>query len=145
MAFELELQCEQFPLTKKQVASLLDTACDVVGESDNGQVSIRCVSNKEMQNLNKTYRKKDAPTNILTFSYDENEHDIAICMNVAEKEAKERKVELVDYTALLVTHAFLHALGMDHEESEDEEKKTEELEKKILSNSGFATNTLFAL
>jgi probable rRNA maturation factor len=141
----LELQCNQFPLTQGQAEGLLDTASNAVRVSDGGQVVVRCVSTEEMQGMNATYRKKDTPTNILTFSYDENEHDIAICMDVAEQEAKDRNVGITDYTALLLTHAFLHVFGMDHERSGDEEKKTEELEKEILSNAGFTTNTLFQL
>ncbi len=141
----LELQCEQFPLTHEQIMKLLDCACDKLDMHDSGHVTLRCVEVDEITNMNATYRHKNSPTNILTFSYDENEHDIAICMNVAADEARDRGVELADYAALLVTHGFLHALGMDHEASEKEELKTEELEKQILAETGFAPVTLFAV
>lgn len=110
-----------------------------------GHVTLRCVGIDEITNMNATYRHKNSPTNILTFSYDENEHDIAICMNVAMDEAQERGVGLADYVALLATHGFLHALGMDHEASDAEELKTEELEKQILAETGFSAVTLFSI
>ena len=124
---------------------ILDCACDKLNMQHDGHVTLRCVDIDEITNMNATYRHKNSPTNILTFSYDENEHDIAICMNVAKDEAKERGVGLVDYVALLVTHGFLHALGMDHEASDEEELKTEELEKQILTVTGFSAVTLFSV
>jgi probable rRNA maturation factor len=104
-------------------------------------VNIKTVSEEEMRTLNMQYRGKDAPTNVLTFSY-EGEHDVALCLDVAREEAGGRGAELRDYTALLLTHAFLHVTGMDHERSEREAQNTEEAERKILRAAGFSAATL---
>ncbi len=107
------------------------------------EVAMECVSIEEITRLNVQYRNKDAPTNVLTFSYGSDaEHDIALCMDVATEEAKERGITLRDYVALLVAHAFLHVCGVDHEESEEEALHMQTLERKILLSSGFVPQAL---
>ena len=132
-----DVECENFPLTNFQVKSLLDSSCKNVQRDTNGTIAIRCMSSTEIQDLNAKYRDTNTPTNVLTFSYDDSEHDIALCMDVAKREALERNVNLIDYVALLLTHAFLHVLGMDHERSQEEDQKTLLLEKTILDQCGF--------
>lgn len=111
---------------------------------DDEAVNITCVSEDEVRTLNRNYRLKDAPTNVLTFSYpaavagQRGEHDIALCLPVAEREAKERGIALRDYVALLLVHAFLHATGLDHEQSPEAEAQMTQAEQEILSASGFA-------
>lgn len=100
------------------------------------QVNVRVVSEDEIHALNKKYRGKDYVTNILTFSYD-HEHDVAVCLEVARQEAKERRVSERDYVAWLLVHAFLHATGMDHERSEEEARSMEKAEREILEQAGF--------
>lgn len=142
----LELQCDAgFPLTHEQCIQLLRAVCEELQVKTEGHVTVRVVSSDEIKNMNSTYRHKDTPTNILTFSYDENEHDLALCMEVAIQEAVERKVILADYVALLLVHGFLHALGMDHEKSEEETHRTEIMEQKVLKDVGFTPVTLFAV
>ncbi len=140
-----DVECENFPLTNSQVTSLLDTSCKEMNSESDGLVAIRCVSSEEIRHLNATYRATDAPTNVLAFSYDAHEHDVALCMDIATQEAVERKADLSNYVALLLTHAFLHVLGMDHERSDEEDDHTRVLEKKILETSGFSPISLSAL
>ena len=136
------LDCEEFPLTKQEV----DTLWELVRNEKNlpdDTIAIRCVDTQEVRRLNALYRGKDTPTNVLTFSYEEDsEHDIALCMDVAIQEAKDRDMDIRDYCALLVVHALLHAGGMDHERSEQEAQHTEELERTILQQAGFVPKAL---
>jgi probable rRNA maturation factor len=137
-----QVQCDDFVLTDKEVATLWELTRGETVFSDD-IVSVQCVSAEEMKRLNFEYRKKDSPTNVLTFSYNEDhEHDVSLCMDVAEKEAQERGDTIRDYVALLLVHAFLHVCGMDHERSLGEAKKTEDIEKKILSTAGFVPQAL---
>jgi probable rRNA maturation factor len=135
------------PLQPEEVERLWQETIRIRTSLD-AQVNIKCVSEDEMRTLNKQYRQKDAPTNVLTFSYPSTssgqvgEHDIALCLPVAEQEAAARGVGLRDYVALLLVHAFLHAAGMDHERSEAEAHTTEQLEREILRAVGFAGDTL---
>jgi probable rRNA maturation factor len=65
------------------------------------------------------------------------EHDVALCLSVAEREAAERQVPVRDYAAVLLVHAFLHACGLDHERSEAEAEKMAEAERSALQRCGF--------
>lgn len=128
-----------------EYAALWDAVCTRFPERLHDIVSVRVVSIEEITELNNRYRHQNSATNVLTFSYTETtayEHDIALCMDVAEKEAQLRGVPLRDYTALLVVHAMLHAVGLDHELSRAEDKKTRALEEEILSECGFVSTSL---
>ncbi len=136
----ISLQDGSFPLSKKAVSKLWREAIAYRGFSDD-QVNIKNVSLEEIRTLNKHYRRQDKVTNVLTFSY-EDEHDVVLCLPVAEQEARARGVKLPDYVALLLVHAFLHATGMDHEQSEEESRQTENAEREILRAAGFSENAL---
>lgn len=115
-------------------------------------ITVRVVTKEESQRLKREYTKIDKPTNVLTFSYDPHPdpipmqgegkatHDIALCLAVAEEEAAERGVALRDYVAWLLTHAYLHATGLDHEESPEADTKMRSLEQAVLDSNGFAHN-----
>lgn len=121
------------------------------------RITVACITEEKIRTLNRDYRKKDRPTNVLTFSYgdwqkniqapkaplsSEGEHDVILCLSVAEKEAVSRSVSLHDYVALLLVHSFLHVCGMDHERSHKEEQTTAELEQQILTRAGFPSLSL---
>ena len=134
--------CKDFPLTEKELQSLWHMARDRSNMPDD-DVAMRCVSADEIQRLNKEYRNKDAPTNILTFSYaPEGEHDIALCLEVARSEAHARAIAIRDYVALLVVHGLLHVCGMDHEESKESEITMQEKEREVLLACGFVSSAL---
>ncbi len=100
-------------------------------------VVVRCVSMAKMQQLNRRYRSRNKPTNVLTFSYD-GEHDVVLCLPVARQEAATVQTELKDYLALVLVHAFLHVTGLDHTTSLLAEAQTRAAEKGILAAAGFA-------
>jgi len=144
------LQCRVFPLTEDEVSTLWANTTALFGHSKD-IVVIRCVNEEEIRRLNLRYKKKDKPTNVLTFSYPSDpaggeraviEHDVAICLPVARREAAQRQITDRDYTALLITHAFLHAVGLDHEKSDAEADKTFTAEARILGQSGFSAINL---
>ena len=132
------LQSEIELLTPQDAKHLWEETIAYAHHADD-EVTARFVTEIESKKLNKEYRKKDKATNVLTFSYGEGTHDIALCLPVAEREASERQVGLREYVALLLVHAFLHAVGFDHERSEEEAKATSVAEQEILARAGFAT------
>ncbi len=120
---------------------LWNAVCNRFPDRRADTVSVRYVSVSEITDLNHRYRGKKSPTNVLTFSYTDDvpyEHDIALCSDIAEAEAKHRGVALRDYTALLLTHAMLHAAGLDHEQSVADNERMRTLEREIVSECGFA-------
>lgn len=133
-------QCEDFPVTQEDVNNLWQTVRGAMNVPET-EITLQCVSVQEIQRLNLQYRKKDAPTNILTFSYD-NDHDIALSMDIARIEAMQRGIALRDYVALLIVHALLHVCGIDHEASREEAERMETREREVLAMCGFVPQGL---
>lgn len=129
------VQCNGFPLSDEEVAGLWRETVALRQYPDE-LVTVCCVTEREIKRLNKQYRGREEATNVLTFSYD-GEHDIALCLAVAKREAQEGNVSLRDYGAWLLVHAFLHVTGMDHEGTSEEADKMEKLEGAILKKKGF--------
>ena len=87
-------------------------------------ITVRIVDADEAHALNRDYRHKDFPTNVLTFEYGETEPgirggDIVICAPVVEKEAAEQRKNPADHYAHLTIHGALHLQGFDHEVEAD--------------------------
>ena len=101
-----------------------------------GEICIKIIDAAESQYLNKTYRGKDKPTNVLSFPSDIPDFvepsplgDLAICVEVVELEAKAQNKALFDHWAHMTIHGVLHLLGYDHIDDIDaEEMETLEVE-----------------
>lgn len=105
------------------------------GESE---LLIRIVDKAEIQDLNKTYRDKDQPTNVLSFSSDlpiEIDEailgDVVICTDVVADEARAQNKTFDHHLIHMAIHGTLHLLGYDHID-EKEALIMEGLEIKIL-------------
>lgn len=108
------------------------------------EITLRLVDYEESQTLNRTYRGKDKPTNVLSFPFDGPDGvplallgDIVICAPVVADEAREQNKTERAHWAHLVIHGTLHLLGFDHIE-DDEAAEMEALEVQILAGLGFA-------
>lgn len=101
-------------------------------------VSVLITDNETIHKLNKKYRGKDSPTDVLSFplcdeegNLDEEElGDIVISLERAEFQAKEYGHSLEREIAFLTAHSMLHLMGYDHEADESEmfDKQEEILE-----------------
>jgi probable rRNA maturation factor len=131
----LNIQCESKYLDEQKVRKMWQLIAREY-ERREDVVTVQCVSEEQIKVLNKRYRGKDRSTNVLTFSYSEDEHDISLCLAVAEREAEQRGIVLGEYVATLLAHAFLHVVGMDHGSTESE-KEMRLVEMKFLSEAGF--------
>ncbi len=103
------------------------------------ELTIRLVNLKESQALNKQYRQKDKPTNVLSFPFEVPEGvelnllgDLVICVQVVEAEAQTQGKDLFDHWAHMVIHGCLHLVGYDHI-NDNEAEEMEALEVKILN------------
>jgi len=103
------------------------------------QLSIEIVDSKTSRQLNKTYRKKDKPTNVLSFPLELPDFieekligDLAICAEIVEREAKQQNKEIINHWAHLTLHGILHLLNFDHI-IEREAEIMENLEIKLLA------------
>ena len=106
------------------------------------ELSIRIVDQEESQALNRDYRQKDKPTNVLSFPTDLPEYvdtqllgDLVICAPVVNQEANEQSKNPQDHWAHMVIHGTLHLLGYDHID-EEEAQIMEALEIQLLQQLG---------
>jgi probable rRNA maturation factor len=104
-----------------------------------GDFTILLAGNKRLRALNRDFRDKDKPTNVLSFPSDEKDYcgDIALAYGVTNAEAKAAKKTFADHATHLVVHGVLHLAGYDHERPKDA-KVMEPLEVKILKRLGIA-------
>ncbi len=103
-------------------------------------ISISFSSDKKIMELNSCFRKKNIPTNVLSFPSNNNKlnntlflGDIIFSIETILKEAKRDNKTVENHLIHLFVHAVLHLLGYEHD-TEEQAKKMENLEIKILSN-----------
>jgi len=110
-----------------------------------GEASIVLGSNALVQRLNRSYRAKDAPTNVLSFPYQRPPGvadggylgDVVLAAETVLREAVERGIEPTRHLQHLVVHGLLHLLGHDHQ-TDAEAEAMERLETEILATLGIA-------
>lgn len=93
------------------------------------EISVRLTDDAEVQVLNRDYREKDRPTNVLSFpmvqrdlletlsNSDDGEvllGDIILARETCAREAEEKGIAFADHATHLVVHGTLHLLGYDH-------------------------------
>lgn len=102
-------------------------------------VSILISDNYEIQNINREYRGKDMPTDVISFAYNETDNegiydvlgDIIISFDKVEEQSKEYEHSIEREFFYVLLHGILHLLGYDHIEEEDK-KIMREKEEQIL-------------
>jgi len=107
--------------------------------SGEGILNVVFVNDDYIQSLNKQYRHKDQPTDVLSFSYldtpdfEETEliGEIYISVETAKRQAEEHKHDLADELYKLFVHGFLHVFGHNHELENDFEKMNK-IEREVL-------------
>ncbi len=141
MKLELDIQIESPNLNIPQESDLIKIVEQVLSFNNinTAALCIRIVTDQEIQDLNKNYRDKDKPTNVLSFPFDappefnENNYlgDIIVAADVVEHEAVDNNKPIFDHWTHMVIHGVLHLLGYDHIDN-DEAEEMEGLEVEIL-------------
>lgn len=115
-------------------------------------VSLLFTSDAEIRALNREWRQRDKPTNVLSFPMlaradllalaregpPELLGDVALAHETCAREATEKGVPLEHHAAHLIVHGLLHLAGRDHEVSPAEAAAMEALETKALAICGIA-------
>jgi probable rRNA maturation factor len=122
----------------------LPSLADVIQHSGDYEFNVILTDDAELQTLNKEYRGKDKPTNVLTFISDnqfaemieelsEIPHivDIYLAHETISKEAKTQNKDFVAHSHHILVHGILHGLGMNHDDDHEAEIM-EDLEQEIL-------------
>src|SRR5262245_30629011 len=96
------------------------------------EMTLRIVGEREGRELNRTFRKKDYATNVLSF----HTGDIVLCDPVIRREARAQGKSVAAHYAHLVVHGVLHLRGYGHEKKRDA-ARMEAREIRILRRAGF--------
>ena len=139
---QLSLQFGDIPHAARHRAALprhFVTRCIRHALALDAEITVRIVGEEEGRALNKSYRKKDYATNVLTFDYAQEPvvmADLVLCAPVVAREAKEQGKTLATHYAHLLVHGALHAQGWDHETSKADAEEMEAYEVEILAGLG---------
>ncbi|WBC26706.1 rRNA maturation RNase YbeY [Bacillus subtilis] len=121
----------------KEVENLLQFAAEREGVQDQAEVSVTIVSNDDIHQINKEYRGKDAPTDVISFALEEEGEgeieivgaemppvlgDIIISADRTREQAEEYNHSFKRELGFLAVHGFLHLLGYDHMTKEEEQE-----------------------
>ncbi len=143
-----EIEDHEFNNSEEKVRSFITEVlnselCDSVKPY---YISVAFVDNKTIQEINKNYREKDAPTDVISFAYHETEDfdigpydtlgDIIISIDKVEEQAKDYDHSFERELYFVLTHGILHLLGYDHIE-EDDRKEMRAKEEEILNKFGY--------
>ena len=111
------------------------------------EISFVLTDDKRMRALNRTYRGKDKPTNVLSFAALDTDRpksampwllgDVVLASGAIAREAKAQRKSLDHHLSHLAVHGVLHLLGYDHEQETDAEAM-EALEIAALAGMGIA-------
>ena len=103
-----------------------------------GDVTVRYVAAAESRRLNRRFRRKDRPTNVLSFAYSARplQGDLVICAPVVAREAREQGKDVRAHHAHMLVHGLLHLAGLDHERA-SQAARMESRERAVLRGLGF--------
>ena len=150
LSLSLQQSCEAPELALKRVylQKVIETTLRHIDTQSDCEIGIACVDNDESHKLNLEYRKKDKPTNVLSFPSDLPDEmaqildtfpigDLVICIPVVLQEAIEQQKTPIEHFTHMLVHGTLHLMGYDHETSEEDAEEMEALEIEILKKLGF--------
>lgn len=135
----------------EQVEDLLEFTANAEKVSPDAELSVTFVTNERIQEINKEYRQKDKPTDVISFAlqemgegeieihYEEDAPsilgDIIISVPMAKEQAEDYGHSIERELGFLAVHGFLHLLGYDHE-TDEQEKEMFDKQKEILNAYG---------
>ena len=97
------------------------------------EIAVIAVSPQESLKLNRRYRGKRMPTNVLSFLYGPEYGEIIICPAVIRREAKEQRNAQAFQMTWMIVHGMLHLAGLHHEKSRIIAEKVERIEQEVLA------------
>ena len=132
---------KNFPYFKKYISKTVNATLNIVdvGVAKNVSITFLLTSNKKIKELNMKFRKKNKPTNVLSFpmqsTYRDNYllGDIVLANQTLLQESIELRVKKYDYLSKMTIHGMLHLLGYDHK-TEKQYKQMKKFENLIYNS-----------
>ena len=151
----IQIRCDegfQGLINEKRIRNILKEFLYRLFDSQRG-ISVLITNDSEIQKLNKQFRKKDYPTDILSWTYDvgevkivgpeQNESqegniagELAVSAESVSKQASENGWDFETELIRLLAHGCAHLAGWDHEKSGKQERKMLEMEIQLLKEVG---------
>ncbi len=109
-------------------------------ELSSHELSILLCGDAVIHRLNKTYRSKDKPTDVLAFALREGERgdlaggtigDVVLSLETAKRQAIERKIPVETEVLTLLAHGLLHLLGWDHRTDAEDRRMRKETDRLV--------------
>ena len=135
---EVQIKLKKRKLQRSWIEERAKRILEILG-IENSELSVLITGDGEIKELNKTYRGKDRPTDVLSFPMGDRIDgklilgDVVISLDTARRQAKELGHSLEEEVERLLVHGILHLLGYDHELGREEERKFRELEERALA------------
>lgn len=150
VSVECPAWAEALPDAEERCRHVAAAALGAAGDLPDSVVELSVVlaDDDMVRGLNRDWRGKDQPTNVLSFAALDDEDapqpegaplllgDVVLAYQTCAVEAVEQGKSLADHMAHLVVHGVLHLLGWDHEESDEEAEEMEAMEISILAALG---------
>jgi probable rRNA maturation factor len=154
---ELEIDIEEpwpaagwVELADRAAQALASVAAELANPRLSASLLLTC--DEEVHALNRDWRQRDKPTNVLSFPMLGREEllrlpvdgppellgDVALAYETCAREANEKAIPLADHAAHLIVHGLLHLAGHDHELGAGEAEAMEALEVMALAKLGIA-------
>jgi len=107
------------------------------------ELSVALVSDREMRGLNRRWRGKDRPTDVLSFPLNDSRAlgDVVISLQTARRQSREGGWPLAAELSRLLAHGILHCRGYDHGDAR-EARKMAAAERRLLGKEGMVGLTL---
>ena len=139
---DIEVEDEAWTAALPDAPALVLEAADATLASEGAVgegVTLLLTDDTTLKDLNRRFRQRDKPTNVLSFPAPQNPErflgDIALAYGVCAREAQEQGKPLANHLQHLVAHGVLHLLGYDHE-TDAQADEMEDLERAVLAGLG---------
>ncbi|MCC6745671.1 MAG: rRNA maturation RNase YbeY [Acidobacteria bacterium] len=136
MAVEVLNRQRRFPVDACRLAAIAEATIAAAGHPGR-ELAVTITNDRRLHLLNRQYRGKDKPTDVLSFPYDEPcgpIGDVVVSIDRARAQAEEKGHGLQRELEILVLHGSLHVCGYDHETDDGEMDRIEKrLRKRLLA------------
>ena len=126
---EIDVACEGVTFPEELIQTVSKQVLSELKQADS-QLSVLVCTDAFIRPLNKSYRNKDKPTDVLSFSQREGDFgfaedsilgDVIVSLDTAKRQAIEKQHSLEKEMCILLIHGILHLLGYDHIEDQEAE------------------------
>ncbi len=146
---DVNIACDGWPeevVLAAMAKSAFSSAMDVLELDEHFDVSLLFTNDAAVQILNRDWRGKDKPTNVLSFPAGDSPveteveflGDIALAFETIAREAVDEGKTFDHHVTHLLVHGFLHLCGYDHETGDNDAEEMETLERAILARLAIA-------